>query len=100
MSYRSVITSRCGFIGSNIVRQLPDAETDTPLGNLAVLICSGNFGREPSRSAWADALAGTIPWPVAHPEWWRAVRERDRQRDLKPAEAMTAAPLAVAGPRS
>ncbi|TVQ04715.1 MAG: dTDP-glucose 4,6-dehydratase [Planctomycetaceae bacterium] len=58
------------------------------------------IGWEPSRSAWPGALAKTIRWYVEHPDWWRAVRERNRQRDLEPAEAAPAAPVAASGQRS
>lgn len=100
MSYRLVITDGGGLIESNLIRRLLDVDPDIRPGNMALLTRSGNSGWERSRSAWVDALAGTIRWPVERPDWWRAVRERNRQRGLKPAEAMTAAPVAVGGRRS
>jgi len=32
------------------------------------------LGWHPTRSAWPDALAGTIQWYVDNPEWWQRVK--------------------------
>ena len=32
------------------------------------------LGWRPTRSAWPDALEGTVRWYLEHPQWWRRVR--------------------------
>jgi dTDP-glucose 4,6-dehydratase len=56
------------------------------------------LGWQPSRD-WLQTLHETVDWYVAHPAWWRAIRERDsrfndfydRQYARRLAEAQTAA---------
>jgi dTDP-glucose 4,6-dehydratase len=31
------------------------------------------------RRDWLDTLHDTVDWYVAHPEWWRAIRDRDER---------------------